>query len=43
MSLVVVALLGVTVGLVNALMVEGIEMTPVIATIATLGIVSGIA
>ena len=43
MSLAVVALLGVTVGLVNAFLVEAIKLSPVIATIATLGIVSGIA
>lgn len=35
--------LGLTVGGVNALLVEKIGITPVIATIATLGVVSGIA
>lgn len=42
-SLVVVACLGAGVGLVNAFLVEGVKLSPVIATIATLGIVSGIA
>ncbi|HET9422920.1 MAG TPA: ATP-binding cassette domain-containing protein [Nocardioides sp.] len=36
-------LLGVTVGGVNALLVERVGISPVIATIATLGVVSGIA
>lgn len=36
-------LLGIAVGGVNALMVEKVGITPVIATIATLGVVSGIA
>lgn len=36
-------LLGVVVGGVNAMMVERVGITPVIATIATLGVVSGIA
>ena len=41
-SLVVVAVLGTCVGLANAFLVELIGLSPVIATIATLGIVSGI-
>ncbi len=36
-------LLGLAVGGVNALMVEKVGISPVIATIATLGVVSGIA
>ncbi|WP_345455212.1 ATP-binding cassette domain-containing protein [Nocardioides marinquilinus] len=42
-SLGVAILLGVAVGGVNALLVEKVGITPVIATIATLGVVSGIA
>jgi ribose transport system ATP-binding protein len=41
--LAVVAVLGLGVGGVNALLVERVKLNPVIATIATLGIVSGIA
>ena len=43
MSLAVVAVLGISVGVANAFLVERIGLSPVIATIATLGIVSGIA
>ncbi len=35
--------IGVVVGMINALLVERIKLSPVIATIATLGIVSGVA
>lgn len=42
-GLLVSILLGITVGGVNALLVEKVGITPVIATIATLGVVSGIA
>jgi ABC-type sugar transport system ATPase subunit/ribose/xylose/arabinose/galactoside ABC-type transport system permease subunit len=42
-GLVASVLLGVAVGGVNALMVEKVGISPVIATIATLGVVSGIA
>lgn len=41
-GLLVSLLLGVTVGGVNALLVEKVGISPVIATIATLGVVSGI-
>jgi ribose transport system ATP-binding protein len=43
MGLVVSVVLGLTVGGVNALLVEKVGISPVIATIATLGVVSGIA
>jgi ribose transport system ATP-binding protein len=43
LSLVVVLVVGLSVGLVNALLVEVIGLSSVIATIATLGIVSGLA
>jgi len=42
-GLLVSVLLGIAVGGVNALMVEKVGISPVIATIATLGVVSGIA
>jgi ribose transport system ATP-binding protein len=43
MVVVVVLVVGLSVGLVNAILVEAIGLSAVIATIATLGIVSGIA
>ena len=43
MSAAVVVVLGVCVGFANAFLVERIGLSPVIATIATLGVVSGIA
>lgn len=43
LSLVVVLAVGLSVGLVNAILVEVVGLSAVIATIATLGIVSGIA
>ncbi|WP_036571293.1 ATP-binding cassette domain-containing protein [Nocardioides sp. URHA0032] len=43
MGLAIALLLGIAVGAVNAFLVERIKLSPVIATIATLGVVSGIA
>ena len=43
MGLAISLLLGVAVGAVNAFLVERVKLSPVIATIATLGVVSGIA